>query len=82
MFIGAPLFVPGYYPNFIYTPPPVIVPSSPPLYIEQSSPQPAPAAPAATAYWYWCESAQAYYPYVKECAEEWQQVVPQPPPPS
>jgi hypothetical protein len=38
----------------------------------------APALPSP-GYWYWCESAQAYYPYVSSCPEGWQLVVPQPP---
>jgi hypothetical protein len=36
------------------------------------------APPAGTPYWYFCASAGAYYPYVGDCPEGWQQVVPQP----
>jgi hypothetical protein len=39
---------------------------------------PAVVAPSAD-YWYYCPSANAYYPYVTGCAEPWQPVVPQPP---
>jgi hypothetical protein len=48
-------------------------------------PYPDPYAPPAvagpsTGYWYYCTSAQAYYPYVTECPEAWVQVTPQPQP--
>lgn len=34
---------------------------------------------ADNGYWYYCTSAQAYYPYVKQCPEGWQQVPATPP---
>jgi hypothetical protein len=37
--------------------------------------QQAPASPEGY-WWYWCEDSQAYYPYVQQCASEWQRVVP------
>jgi hypothetical protein len=76
LFIGAPLlFAPWYYPA--YPAPAVVIPSSPPVYIEQGQA----AAPAQEAqYWYYCRESETYYPYVKECAGPWQRVVPQPPP--
>ena len=81
--VGAPLFYspwyyPAYYPAPYYYPPAVVVPSSPPVYIEQG--QAAAPAPEAQAYWYYCRESQTYYPYVKECTGPWQRVVPQPPP--
>jgi hypothetical protein len=37
--------------------------------------------PGMTAgFWYWCDSAQQYYPYVGGCPEGWRQVAPQQPP--
>jgi len=42
----------------------------------------APAAVYATAsapapsYWYYCESARTYYPYISTCPEGWMPVVP------
>lgn len=57
---------------------------------EVAAPQPyyPPAPPVAAApagppqdYWYFCREANAYYPYVQQCAGGWQQVVPQPPTP-
>lgn len=34
--------------------------------------------PAAAQYWYWCDPARAYYPYVTTCAAPWRAVSPQP----
>ena len=31
-------------------------------------------------YWYYCQNPQGYYPYVQQCPEGWQTVVPAPPP--
>lgn len=70
VFIGAPLFWP-YYPQPYYYPPVVVVPSSPPVYIEQE-----PLSPQQ--YWYFCNSPQGYYPYVKQCPSGWQLVTPLP----
>jgi hypothetical protein len=54
-----------YYPAPPYYsyPPPVIV-QEPPVYV-----QPPPAPPES--YWYYCPSAQAYYPNVRSCPEVW-----------
>lgn len=78
VYIGAPVvwgpvWGPGWYPPPYYYPPRVIVtqPAPPPVYVEQNP-------PAQQAYWYYCASATAYYPYVKECPEEWQKVLPEP----
>ncbi len=72
VFVGVPLVAPWYGPSYAYPyyPAPVYYPPAPVTYVEQ--PQVA-AAPAA-GIWYYCSSAQAYYPYVKQCAEGWQQV--------
>lgn len=51
------------YPN-PYVPPVVVTPAPPP---PQAAPQ----------YWYFCNSARGYYPYVTSCPEGWMQVVPQ-----
>jgi hypothetical protein len=83
IYFGAPLFYApyAYYPRYYY-PPAVVVaaPAQAPVYIEQS----AAAAPsqASGAYWYYCRDSQTYYPYVKQCASPWQQVVPNSAPPS
>lgn len=46
------------YPNPWEPPPPAVLPPLPP----------------PTLYWYYCEAAQAYYPYVPSCAGGWRQV--------
>ena len=85
--VGVPFFVPFYYPYpyyyyplyypFPYYYPPVAAtPYLPPAYIEQGAAVPAPPE----AFWYYCQSANGYYPHVKECPEGWQRVAPQPPP--
>ncbi len=83
----APYYSPFYGPSWpgywgpsvvytapVYTPPPVVVQQSPPVYIERPS-----AEPPATAYWYYCAPTKSYYPYVSDCAEAWQRVPPVPP---
>lgn len=73
-------FAPYAYSPYFYYPPAYPASESPPVYIEQN---PASAAPAQqSSYWYYCRSSKTYYPYVKECPDGWQQVAPQPPPPS
>ncbi len=39
------------------------------------------AVPAPVQYWYYCASANAYYPYVPSCPTGWQAVPATPPPP-
>lgn len=73
--VAAPVF--WYYPPPPYYPMIGVTPTAPLVYIEQGS---APSAPdLAAGYWYYCADAQAYYPYVKECAGAWQPVAPQAP---
>lgn len=75
--IGGPLWWGGWgYPPPYYGPPQVVVvpPPQPTVYIEQAPP----AAPAGQQYWHYCPSAKGYYPYVRECPEGWQKVLPQP----
>ncbi|HUO44680.1 MAG TPA: hypothetical protein VMT94_07200 [Burkholderiales bacterium] len=83
IYFGGPLFWPGYYDPYYgypyYYPPVVTVPAEPPTYIEQGQNE-APAPDQNSGYWYYCPDSKTYYPYVKECASSWQQVVPQPPP--
>jgi hypothetical protein len=58
--------------------PPAAAPTT--VFIERTESAPAaPPAPAAQQWWYWCESARAYYPYVQSCAEAWQRVEPRVP---
>ena len=65
--IAAPLFFP---PPYYYAPAPVYDP--PPVYIEQAPD----AAPQPEQYWYYCPAGRAYYPYVRQCADGWQRVLP------
>jgi hypothetical protein len=67
-----PFFAPYYAPQ-----PVVVMPSAPPVYIEQNNAA-VEQAQEATQYWYFCRGANNYYPYVKECPGGWQKVLPQP----
>lgn len=69
---------PSYYypPAYYYPPQTVIVPTTPPVYIQQQQVQP---AQPQTNYWYYCQNPDGYYPYVKRCPRGWLQVAPQPP---
>lgn len=58
---------PYYYPG-----PTVVVPAQPTTYIEQGN--------ESSGWWYYCDTARGYYPYVKECPSGWQRVPPAPPP--
>jgi len=95
VFIGGPgyWYPPYYYPPYYsgYAYPPMVIESSPPVYIEQgdgsraaapsqSSSQPQSATPSSSPsdWWYYCPEAKAYYPYVRECPAGWQRVAPQP----
>jgi len=77
LYFGAPLYWQPYYPPPYYYPPTVVVPQSPPVYIEQGD-QGA-QAPAGQGWWYFCRDSNAYYPYVKHCPGGWERVSPQPP---
>jgi hypothetical protein len=72
---GAPYY-PYYYgaPYPYYYSAPPAAQTGPTEYIQQAP------APPEQSYWYYCRSAGGYYPYVKDCAEGWMQVVPQPGP--
>ena len=61
----GPYWYPPYYPYYPYEPVPVV--DEPQTYIEQPGPS----------FWYYCEAAKAYYPYVRECPGGWLTVQPQ-----
>jgi hypothetical protein len=62
-FYPAPIYP---YPD-PYAPPVVVVP--------QVAPQPvAPLAPPPAQYWYYCDAAGGYYPYVPSCPSGWRAV--------
>jgi hypothetical protein len=90
---GYPVYpsYPYYYPvapaPYYYPPAPVVaVPADPPTYIEQGQAQIAPDAaggpPQQAGTWYYCDAANAYYPYVKQCAGGWRAVPANPPAPN
>lgn len=75
--VWGPAWHPYWYPSPYYYPPQqviVVPPAQPPVYIEQNPP----TEQQTQQYWYYCKSAKGYYPYVKECPEGWQRVLPQP----
>ncbi len=57
-----------YGPAYAY--PPAVV--DPPVYVERGD------SGANATWWYWCDSARGYYPYVKECPSGWRRVPAQP----
>jgi len=68
---GSFFYGPAFYPApYYYAPVPVYVEPQPPtVYIEQGQ-------DADSQAWYYCQSVRAYYPYVADCPEGWQRVVP------
>lgn len=63
---------PYYYPYYRYYPyPEPYYYATPP---DVPSQQPAIRAEPAPAYWYFCKSRNAYYPYIRSCPEAWQAV--------
>jgi len=68
---GWPYYYPSY--NSYYQEPPIVIEQQPEVYV-----QPTPQAEQPI-YWYYCQSPQGYYPYVKRCPNGWLKVVPTPP---
>src|SRR6267378_2135334 len=75
VFRRTTVFVGVGVPFFAYYPPPL------PYYYDYAPGYYAPPAaiPLQPGYWYFCPSANAYYPYVQQCPEGWQAVAPVPP---
>ena len=63
---GYPVYPAPVYPAPVYAP----YVEEPPVYIERDR------APAPSGWWYYCESAGAYYPDVPSCPEPWTKVPP------
>jgi hypothetical protein len=57
-----------FYPRPVY---PYPDPYIPPAVVVQPAP---PVAPPPAQYWYYCPSANNYYPYIASCPEGWQSV--------
>jgi len=77
--LGLGLFGLGLWeisqPHYYYSyPAPVVQQPIQEIYV-----QPAPQQPATNGYWYYCQSPEGYYPYVKQCPRGWMKVVPSPP---
>ena len=83
-FFGFPYYYPyGYYPYPYYYPYYGYPYSYPYAYPDSAYPDtqlPVPSEPQQS-YWYYCQDAQGYYPYVRNCPGGWTQVVPTPPEP-
>ena len=70
------------YPYYNYDAPPIIIQQQSPDVYVQPAPQYAPAPPVPEPnFWYYCQEAQGYYPYIKQCPQGWMKVVPTPPAP-
>lgn len=61
-----------FYPQRVYPYPDPYTP--PPVVIVQPAPAPAPSAPPPAQYWYYCDTARGYYPYVPSCPGGWRMV--------
>lgn len=67
---------PAYWPHIMVPPVVPVIVAPPRIYIEQ--PPPRSAVPVLEpGYWYYCNEAQAYYPYVQQCPGNWVKVPPQ-----
>lgn len=77
VFISPRLVVPfgPYWEPYSY--PPVVMAPTPCVYVEPLPP--VAVQPPPPSYWYYCEDAQAYYPYVEQCPGGWRPVTPAPP---
>jgi hypothetical protein len=83
IYLGGPLYLPGFYPPSYYYPPyypnyyppTVVIPATPPVYIENAAPA-LPSQPPGQ-WWYYCSDSQSYYPSVAQCASPWQLIAPQ-----
>ena len=71
--------------GYVVSPPPMEATAAteqslhPPAPAPQTIPAPGASAPPASASWYYCDSTNAYYPYVSECREGWRAVPANPP---
>jgi hypothetical protein len=62
-------------PAIMVAPPPPPPPPAPVIVQAPAPPPPpAPAGAPAPQFWYYCDAAQAYYPYVSNCPGPWRQV--------
>lgn len=64
-----PWWGPLYYPY--YPESPAVIQQQPQVYVQPEEQQ---------YYWYFCQSPEGYYPYVKKCPGGWLKVIPPAPP--
>ncbi|MBI4132300.1 MAG: hypothetical protein HY474_01575 [Candidatus Sungbacteria bacterium] len=65
------------YPPEVYVSPQIVIQSAPQTYGQRPA-----AEPTREIVWYWCNSPQGFYPYVRECAgNAWLKVLPETAPP-
>ncbi|MBA0922625.1 MAG: hypothetical protein H0Z21_05500 [Nitrosospira sp.] len=57
--------------------PPISIPETPPVYIEQQDFVKS-TAESQKNYWYYCQDPAGYYPYIRECPNGWLPISPQP----
>ena len=72
-FVGGVVAAPAFWPWWDY--PAYVHAAEPVYYIEQNDPAVQPQGE-----WLYCRSANAYFPYIAECAGGWERVVPLVPP--
>ncbi|TDR78394.1 hypothetical protein [Paludibacterium purpuratum] len=66
-------------PVYAYPPPAVVVPSAPPVYVQQMPANEVSTAPTSGNTWYYCNKPKGYYPYVQKCKGPWLPVPASPP---
>ena len=76
--LGAPLIHWPHSHYHPYDPRTVVIREEPRTYIEKGDAPDASPSPSS-GYWYYCRSADLYYPYTKHCPGGWERVAPQPP---
>ncbi|TXI17392.1 MAG: hypothetical protein E6Q62_09155 [Nitrosomonas sp.] len=70
-------YSPFFYGPYYSYPPTVVVPVTPPVYIQREQLRP---VESQINYWHYCRNPEGYYPYVKNCPGGWIPVAPQPSP--
>ncbi len=77
--IGSAIFLDIARSNNTYTQPEPVYVLPEPIYAASVNPPSVAAVPPPPQVWYFCPEANAYYPYVKSCANGWQAVPAMPP---
>ena len=74
--VATAVTAPLTYPLAAVAPPPPAVYAPPPASYPPRVAYSRPAGPARPFYWYYCQSAGGYYPYVRACPGGWLTVAP------